>query len=331
MATLKDVAKLACVDVSTVSRALNNTSYVHPDTKARIYAAVKELNYQPNLIAKSLRQGKRRTVGIVVPALQLSLFAELLQGAEQELRRRGYAALVCLTGDNPQTERDCLTRLRNGLADGVILAPTGKNLRLLRDIHASGIAMVQIVREQEPSISSVVADYASCGYQGVKYLASRGCKSIGLINGSTALAPYRDRYVGYRRALDELGLPELSVISMQPNNSFEYGYQCTNELLDQWPELDAIMAAVDIHGLGALRALKERGIRVPQQMRLLSLTGHSIGGLLETAMTAIEIPAQEMGRKAASMLLDECDAPEGCKPSVQHLKFDASLTVREST
>lgn len=331
MATLKDVARLACVDVSTVSRALNNTSYVHPDTKARIYAAVKELNYQPNLIAKSLRQGKRRTIGVVVPVVQLSIFAELLQGAEQELRRRGYGTLVCITNDDPQTERDCLTRLRNGLADGVIIAPTGKNSRLLRDLRSSGIAVVQIIRQQEPLISSVVADYASCGYQGVKYLAARGCRKIGLINGSTTLAPYRERYLGYRRALEELDLPELSVVSMQANNSFEYGYQCTNELLDQWPELDAVMAAVDIHGLGALRALKERGIRVPEQVRLLSLTGHSIGGLLETTMTAIEIPAQEMGRKAAAMLLEECEAEDDAKPGVQHLSFAASLVARETT
>ena len=94
MATLKDVAKLACVDVSTVSRALNNTSYVHPDTKARIFAAVKELSYQPNLLAKGLRQGKRNTIGVVIPRLILTGFAEITQGIEEEARKPGYATPI---------------------------------------------------------------------------------------------------------------------------------------------------------------------------------------------------------------------------------------------
>lgn len=105
MATLKDVAKLACVDVSTVSRALNNTSYVHPDTKARILAAVKELSYQPNVLAKGLRQGKRHTIGIVVPRLSMTVFAELIQGIDEEARYHGYSILVCTTEDDPDVER----------------------------------------------------------------------------------------------------------------------------------------------------------------------------------------------------------------------------------
>lgn len=86
MATLKDVARLACVDISTVSRALNNTSYVHPETKKRVYAAAKELGYQPNVMAQALRQGKRRTIGVVVPRLHLAIFSEILQGIEEEAR-----------------------------------------------------------------------------------------------------------------------------------------------------------------------------------------------------------------------------------------------------
>ena len=89
MATLKDVARIACVDVSTVSRALNNTSYVHPDTKARIYAAAKELGYHPNIMAQALRQGKRRTIGVVVPRLHMTIFSEIVQGIEQQARPAG--------------------------------------------------------------------------------------------------------------------------------------------------------------------------------------------------------------------------------------------------
>ena len=113
MATLKDVAKLANVDVSTVSRALNNTSYVHPDTKERIYAAAKELGYHPNVMAQALRQGKRHTIGVVVPRLHMAIFSEILQGIEQQAGELGYGTLICTTNDNPKTEKECLNRLRS--------------------------------------------------------------------------------------------------------------------------------------------------------------------------------------------------------------------------
>ncbi len=330
MATLKDVAKLANVDVSTVSRALNNTSYVHPDTKARVLAAVKELSYQPNVLAQGLRQGKRHTIGVVVPRLYLTVFAEIVQGIEEAARYLGYCTLLCSTEDSPEVEKECLNRLRNGFVDGIIIASTGKCNRLLRDIKTSGIPIIQIIRKQDKTISSVIADYENSGYQAVKYLAQKGCKNIGLINGPMTLAPYQERYKGYQKAVRELKLQEICSESSKPLNSFEYGFQCAEELLDYHYELDAMIAAVDVQGIGVLRVLKERGITVPDDMRLISLTGHIISGMLETTLTSMEIPSFEMGKKATRMLIDEIRAPSSEKPPVQHLMFDTILAERES-
>ena len=247
MATLKDVARLACVDVSTVSRALNNTSYVHPDTKARIYAAAKELGYRPNIMAQALRQGRRHTIGVVVPRLHLTIFSEILQGIEREAGQLGYATLICTTDDDPKTDKDCLNRLRNGFVDGIIIAGTGRNGRILRDIQASGIALVQLVRRLEGQISSVVADYKECGEDAARFLYRKGCRKVGLISGSDDLAPYRERYEGFWRAVRELNLDAFYCACDRSVNTFEYGYDCTNRLLDEHPELDAILAAVDVH------------------------------------------------------------------------------------
>lgn len=331
MATLKDVAKLACVDVSTVSRALNNTSYVHPDTKARIYSAVKELSYQPNILAQGLRQGKRHTIGVVIPHINLTIFADIVLSIEEESRKHGYATLICHTNDDPALEKECLSRLRNGFVDGIIIASTGRNNRLLRDIHTSGIAITQIVRKQDNSISSVIADYEASGYETVKFLVDKGCKEIGLINGSTKLMPYRARYDGYSKALNELQLPETCAVSDEPCNTFEYGYRCTEDLLDQNPALDAIMAAVDVQGMAALKVLKDRHLRVPEDVKVVSLTGYSIGGITETTMTSQEIPAKELGEHATQMVIEEIEAPDDEKPSIQNLVFAASLVERESS
>lgn len=330
MATLKDVAKLAYVDVSTVSRALNNTSYVHPDTKARILAAVKELSYQPNILAQGLRQGKRHTIGVVVPRLYLTVFAEIVQGIEEAARYLGYCTLICNTEDDPAVERECLNRLRNGFVDGIIIAGTGKCGRLLRDIRTSGMPVVQIIRKQEKSISSVIADYEASGYHAVKYLVEKGCREIGLINGPMHLAPYQERYKGYKRAIRDYGLREICSESAKPTNSFEYGFQCAEELLSANCLLDAIIVAVDVQGMGALRALKERGMSAPDDVKIISLTGHVIGEMLETTMTSIVIPSFEMGKNATKMLIDEIESDPDSKKTVQHVSFDMVLAERES-
>ena len=139
MATLKDVAKLACVDVSTVSRALNNTSYVHPDTKARILAAVKELSYQPNVLAKGLRQGKRHTIGIVVPRLSMTVFAELIQGIDEEARYHGHL----------KSDLRGLRWLRAGSADSVFSEQEVRRLRLHRLLRSQYL-QVQRYHEAHP-------------------------------------------------------------------------------------------------------------------------------------------------------------------------------------
>ena len=231
MATLKDVTKLASVDVSTVSRALNNTSYVHPDTKERIYAAARELGYHPNVMAQALRQGKRHTIGVVVPRLHMAIFSEILQGIEQQASGLGYATLICSTNDNAKTEKEW----------------------------------------------------------------------------------------------------EITSQSDREVNSFRYGYDCANQLLDENPDLDAIMASVDVQGLGAIRAVSERGLRIPEDVKVISLTGHRVGRMLETTMTSMEMPAFEMGKAAAKMTIDDIEADSKHKPGRRHLTFATPLVEREST
>ena len=331
MATLKDVAQLANVDVSTVSRALNNTSYVHPETKERIIAAAKELGYRPNAVARALRQGKRYMIGVVVPRLHLTIFSEILQGIEAEAQKRGYMTVVCVTEEDPKIERDRLNRLRDSGADGIIIAATGHNGRILKDINASGVPVLQLVRRQELELSSVVGDFEASGREAVEFLYNKGCRCIGLIAGAQHLAPYRGRYEGYKQAITKLGLEEITGSSDRMVNSFGYGYEAANQILDENPDLDAIIAAVDVQGLGAVRAVSERGLKIPEQIKIISLTGHRVGRMLETTMTSLEMPAFQMGESAAGLVIDEIDCESGHKPARRHINFAPILVEREST
>ena len=331
MPTLKDVAKLACVDVSTVSRALNNNPCVHAETKARIMAAVAKLSYRPNLLAKGLRQGKRHTIGFVVPKLHLSVFSTIAQSVEETARKAGYATLIFCTDDNAATEKDGLMRLRSGLVDGIVLAGTGKNKTLIRDIAASGIAVTQIVRIVDEKQSSITVDYGKCGSDAVHFLYQKGCRHIGLITGPQTISPYRFRLEGYERAMKELGLEEIFAEAVGSTISMKYGYDAAGDMLRAHPELDAVIAATDSQGIGTLRALKESGRRVPADVRVISLTGHEIGSFLETSLTTLEMPAREIGIKAARMTLEKIEADAAETVPVQHISFDSRLIEREST
>ncbi len=330
MATLKDVAALAHVDVSTVSRALNNTSYVHPDTKARIMAAVKELSYKPNILARGLRQGKLNTIAVVIPKITFSIFSEIACGIEKEARKNGYATIMINTGNDGNIEKDSLNKLRNGFIDGIIIAATGTNKRLIRDINTE-MPVIQVIRQFDHSLSSVVVDYEDIGYESVHHLYDKGCRKIALINASMSLTPYADRYKGYKRAVTELGLEEMLTSGEALMQSTEYGYDCTLNLLDAYNDIDAIMVANDSQGIGAMRALKERGIKVPDQVKVLSMTGVQIGNMLETSLTSFELPGEEIGSEAAAMLIRAVEASSGSKPHTQHLTLSATLFEREST
>lgn len=332
MATLKDVAKLANVDASTVSRTLNNNSYVHEDTRRRVMEAVEQLSYKPNLLAQGLRKGKRQSIGVIIPSISLSIFSDIVQVIEREATKLGYRIIICISDDDPEIEKEYIERLRNGLVDGIIIASTGKNNAALRNIQNNGIAVIQLIRKQDKTLSSIVANYRSSAYEAVRYLVSRGCKKIGLINGSMKVLPYIERCKGYKQAIQEFGLEAYVIESKSKKESyFEDGYTGAKKLLEKDPDIDGIIVAADMHGIGVIRYLKEQKITIPDQIKVMSLTGHSIGGMLETAMTSVELPSQEIGELITKSIVKDIEAPKNVKRIPVHQELGVTLVERETT
>lgn len=331
MATLKDVAKLAHCDVSTVSRALNNSSHVHPETRARVMAAVEQLSYKPNVLVKGLSKGKRNTLGIVIPRIQLSIFADVVTGIEAEAHRNGYATLISTTRDNAEREKEELNRLRSGFIDGMIIAGTGKNNRLIRSIRQEGIPVTQIIRYADPLIGGVYLNYEQIGYKATQRLLEQGSRHIGIINGSLLISPYKDRLKGYQRAMKEADLETIVVDIDTESRGMEYGYDCALKMIDQNVSLDGILAATDAQGIGVLRALKENGIACPDKVRVISMTGYSVGSMLETSLTSVEMPASEIGVRAVKMNLEEIRRkPDYQRERPHQIVLDAEIVARES-
>lgn len=331
MSTLKDVAKLANVNVSTVSRALNGNSYVKKTTKEKILNAVKRLNYHPNLLAKNLKEGKSRTIGVIVPSIGLNIFGEITKNIETECRKLGYNIIIANTQDDAKVESECIKHLRNGFVSGIVIASCGKNQKLIREINKSGIPIIQMIRKYDDSINSIAANYESIGYKSAKYLILKGCKNIGLINGNMELIPYKNRYYGYKKALSEYGYKE-NVIELF-ENKIDYlrnGYDSAISLIENNPNIDGILTSTDMQGIGIMRALKEKNIPVPKKIKLISLTGNYIGEWLETAITSMEIPAKEIGVKIANMIIEKIEN-NTTKKSPSHIIFEPYFVERETT
>ncbi len=219
--------------------------------------------------------------------------------------------------------------MRTGLVDGILIAATGGNLHLLHDLVAQGIRVVQVIRKQDSDISSIVSDYRKAGFEGTRFLYEKGCRNIGLINGSLDLHPYRERYSGYMRAAEELSLRQIVIKGKGEPNSYDYGYECARRLLEKEKKLDGLLASVDIQGLGAIRAVKDAGKRLGKDIKVMSLTGNKVGDCLETRMTSIEIPAYEIGEAGCELLIKEIEAQT--KPPLQNIVYSCSLVERETT
>lgn len=327
MSTLKDVAKLANVDVSTASRALNGKSYVQEETKLRILNAAKQLNYSPNLLAKNLREGKSKTIAVIVPSISLNIFADITYYIEIECRKLGYNTIISNTQDDPSIEANCLKHLSKGFVDAIAIASCGKNKKLIKEIHKRGIPIIQIIRKYDNTISSVAANYKIIGYDGTKYLISKGCKHIGLINGSKYIIPYKERYDGYKKAITENNYQE-NVAEITTLDFLEGSYNAVHSLLERNPNIDGILVSTDMQGIGVMRALKNKKIKVPQQIKIISLTGNYIGAWLETAITSVEIPAKEIGKKIANIIIENI---KNKKNTTNHIVFEPHLVERETT
>ena len=330
MATLKDVAKLANVDISTVSRALNNKGYVHEETKKKIIEAVEELSYHPNILAKGLRQGKKHTIAFVVPRIAITIYSDMIAPFSEAARKMNYECLICVSDDDVQQEKEILERLRGGTVDGIVISSTGKNNKLIREIKNEGVCILQAVRKQDESLSSIISDYYTTGYEAVRFLHMKGCRNIGLIIGNLSLHPYKERYAGYMKAVRELELEPIVVMDESNPNKVHYGMNCADKLIDQYPDLDGLLASVDAQGIGAIRELTQRGKRIPEDIRVMSLTGIRLGGFLETAMTAIEVPAGEIGETAAEIIIKDIES-KAERRTVKNLVFNSTLVERETT
>jgi LacI family transcriptional regulator len=320
------VARRAGVSTASVTRFLRGQRV---RSASAIEEAVLALDYRPSEVARSLKSGVTRSIGVVVPDVSNPFFAAVVKGAESVSRRGTYNICLCNTDENEAREHEVLAALR-GRVDGLILAPVTEDAETVADLQRAEVPIVLIDRELRGStgLDTVLVDNEGGARQAVEHLVGLGHERIGLISGPLDNTPGRGRYEGFVMALEQAGI-ELDEAIVQVGDFREAGgYQAALRLLAIQPPVTAIFAANNLMSIGALRALDEIGVAIPGEVSIVGFDDHALAALLAPPLTVIDRPDEEQGALAMRLLLNRLGSSTGHEP--RRIVLDTALVVRGS-
>jgi LacI family transcriptional regulator len=330
--TMKQVAELAGVHVSTVSRALNpaTESMVVPEAVARVVKAAKTLGYRLDPVAASLRTGRSKLVGILVPDIATNVFTPILAGATERLSTQGYSVIVAYVGSDAKTQLDLAGGLIARRVDGLILATVVRDDPLAAFCIAERLPTVLVNRaEKDVRLSAVVSDDMLGMQLAVDHLVKLGHRKIGHLAGPSEHSTGFLRRRGFTQAIASHGLPAAQApYEIAETYTREAGADTSRRLLQAHPEITAIVAANDLLALGVYDVLREEGLECPRDISIVGHNDMPLVDMVQPALTTIRISHKEMGRQAADLLqqaIETLDSP------ARNVVLPAKLIVRDST
>jgi len=329
MVTLKDVARQAGVSVATASRALGGYGYVSPETRSKVLRAARLLDYHPNALARSMVKKRTHTLGVVVSDNANPFFAAVVRGIEDVVHRHGYAVILCNADEDPEKEEMYLRILREKRVDGLLLAPSGEAGRFLRAWAREGLPLVLIDRKIEGiAADAVIVDNRSGAKEAVAHLIGLGHRRIGTICGPQQVYTGFERLQGYLEALREARIPVEKDLIREGNFKQDSGYRLAREFLEMDDPPTALFVANNLMTIGALLALREAGVRIPQDMAVVGFDDMEWASILTPPLTAVAQPAYALGANAAQLLIQRL--LRGPSPQPQEIVLKTRLVVRES-
>ncbi|HEY2493684.1 MAG TPA: LacI family DNA-binding transcriptional regulator [Paenibacillus sp.] len=299
MVSIKDVAKHAGVSVATVSRVLNDKGYVGEETRKRVEKSIKEFNYKPNEVARSLFKKHSNTIGLIVPDIMNPFFPELARAVEDTATKLGYNIILCNSDGNREKEQAYLDVLQQKYVNGIIVS---SNTLTADQIEKLNIPVVSIDREICKGLPTIVVENKKGSIVATRYLKSKGCSRIGHIRGTNAVVNAEERCEGYKEVVGKEPWFSESYI-VNGNYDMESSIEATIELLRLHPEIDGIFAANDIMAIGAIKAAHQLGKKVPEDIAVIGFDGISLSRATIPELTTIVQPIYELGEIATTMLV----------------------------
>jgi len=327
--TISDVAVKAGVSPATVSRVIQGAKNVHPATREKVERAIEELGYVPSAVAQSLRSKRTRSLALLVSDITNPFWTTIARGVEDEAQGQGYSVLLCNTDESLAKQQRYLDLLIGQQVDGVIIAPFDSDAQHLDKLRQRNIPTVIIDRRIEGwEVDSVRGDSVSGAQALVQHLIQLGHRQIAVVSGPRNTSTAEDRITGYRRALEAAGIPVDSRLIRRGEYRATIGEELTHQLLDEGLRPTAVFATNNAIAMGVIDALAKRGLRIPQDLALVSFDDLPDISHLFPFLTVLAQPAYDMGANAAQLLLSRLSSEVNLRP--RHVVLPSRLIVRHS-
>ena len=330
--TMKEIAKKLGVSVSTISRALKDSPELHPETKRKIVEAAKEMNYQPNLLAQSLRISRSKTLGVIVPEITSHFFASCISGIQDTANKRGYNVMICQSNESIEQEKANIRTLVSSQVDGLLISLSRETNQFehLYDLYDREINFVLFDRVQEDiPVSKVTFNDAGGAYQVTKHLLENGSRRIVYVSGPEDLYISKKRKEGYLRALAEFGVHQDNSLIKITDLTESGNIKVARDILHMRPQPDAVFCMIDPVAVDVLTEWKSQGIRIPEDIALAGFTNNPTSAVVEPPLTTVAQPGYEMGKLAVSHLLDQLDGIASEDPI--SIVLETTLVPRKSS
>jgi LacI family transcriptional regulator len=329
MTTIREVAEKAGASVTTVSHVINETRHVSDEVRLRVLDAMKELNYRPNALARSLRMGQTHTLALILPDSANPFFADIGRAVEDCAFQLGYSVILCNTQGDPRREYLYVDVLSKKQVDGIIFVATGEQVASLNFLQSRAMPVVVVNRDlSNIEVDLIFTDNLQGGYLATHHLLTLGHRRIACIAGPSDLTLGADRVAGYRRALEEAGLVYDERLVLAGDYQPASGFRVTHDLLGRRDPPTAIFACNDLMALGALRAAVEAGRRVPADLSIIGFDDIELARFTNPPLTTIAQDKDEIGAQAVRRLVERITTkPGACQRSV----LPTHLVQREST
>jgi LacI family transcriptional regulator len=331
MPTIVEVAKRAAVSTGTVSNVIRGTKRVSPELEKRVNAAILELDYSPNAIARGLKAKQTRMLGMVLPDITNPFFPELIRGAEDTAFERDYFLVTANTDEQIGRERRIVAALRSYRVDGIMLASApGSDTSHIQNTVASGIALVCLDRPVPGVIAdAVLLDNVRGARECVRHLIQSGHRRIAIITGELKVQNARERLQGYEDALREADIAVDPALILEGDYRYEAGNRLAKHLIQSGVKATAIFVCNGVMTLGVLNAFEELEIRCPEDVALATFDDLILDHSFHSHLTAVVQPSYEMGARAATILMNRIEGKLTGDPVI--VRIVPTLIIREST
>ncbi|KLT69288.1 LacI family DNA-binding transcriptional regulator [Flavobacterium sp. ABG] len=336
--TIYDIAKKLNITAATVSRALNNNPKIKESTRELVLKTAASMNYKQNKLALALKSGRSNNIGVIVPRIDSNFFASVIRGIEEELHPHGYQVIICQTHEDPKRESENLYTLIDAQVDGILMSVTdvaNENTAAFQYVLNKNVPLVFFDRSKHiDGVSSVTINDFKGGYMTTKHLIDEGCKAIAHFSGDLSLEIFKNRFLGYKQALSDHGMPFNEAYVIRTKSTLDSGKEAVNVLLQLETPPDAIFSSSDFAALGAIQVLKEKNISIPEEFCVAGFSNEPFTKFMELSITSVDQSPLEMGKMSARVFLEQVDKTDTIKIEKKvvlapelHIRKSSSRTV----